>query len=148
VEEEFTNRVRLHVLDRVIETTRVPRIAETAEDLGRLPADVAAAHRRLAETHVYVLEPGSDEVRMANPFSAVPTPFEVEVGGRRWFGNCIWDSLGIVALLGANGTVLTRCPDCDATLELEIRKSAVRDGAAVAHFAVPAAKWWDDIVYT
>jgi hypothetical protein len=37
---------------------------------------------------------------MAMPLSAIPTPFQVEVGGRHFFGNCIWDALGIVAMLG------------------------------------------------
>jgi hypothetical protein len=36
---------------------------------------------------------------MANPFSAVPTPFLVRSGDRSWYGNCIWDALGIPAML-------------------------------------------------
>jgi hypothetical protein len=57
------------------------------------------------EAHMLVLEP-TGEILMANPFSAVPTPFLAEVGGRRWFGNCIWEALGIIATLHADGRVV------------------------------------------
>lgn len=57
---------------------------------------------------------------MANPFSAVPTPFMVEVAGRQYFGNCIWDALGVVSLLGGEGRVQTACPDCQEPIVLNV----------------------------
>jgi hypothetical protein len=51
-------------------------------------------------------------------------------------------------MLGSDGTVSTRCPDCDDHLELRIDGGALQPLEAVAHFAVPAAKWWDDIGFT
>ena len=147
----LTNDVRLHVLRTAMATGRVPRVAETATALGRPLDQVAAAHRRLAEGHVYVLEPGSDELRMANPFSAVETPFRVRVAGRGplYHGNCIWDGLGIIAVLGATDARLeTHCPDCRAPLAVEVRGGALASTEGVAHFAVPARRWWDDIIHT
>jgi len=82
---------------------------------------------------------------MANPFSAVPTPFVTEIGGRRWFGNCIWDSLGIVATLHADARVLTSCGTSGETMELSVRGGALT-GEGTVHFALPARRWWDDIV--
>src|SRR5437667_11759339 len=35
------------------------------------------------------------ELWRAAPFSAVPTAFPVKVGDRSYYGNCIWDALGI-----------------------------------------------------
>ena len=49
----------------------------------------------------------SSSIWMANPFSAVPTDFKVTSRGRTYFGNCIWDALGIPAILGADGLVET-----------------------------------------
>ncbi|HWC31503.1 MAG TPA: organomercurial lyase, partial [Actinomycetota bacterium] len=92
--------------------------------------------------------PGTLDVWMANPLSAVPTPFLAEVGGRTWYGNCAWDAPGIVAMLGANGRVETACPDCGDRLEMTIRGRDLEPIEAVGHFAIPARKWWDDIGFT
>ena len=144
----FNNEVRLHVMRRVIETGRVPLMNETALALGRTPAEVALAHRQLAERHVFVLEPGSSELRMASPFSAVPTAFEVRIGNRKWWGNCIWDAMGIGAALHEEAHISCRCADCGDSLSLSVSGPTVSGEAGLVHFAVPAAKWWDDIIYT
>ncbi|MGH9167778.1 MAG: organomercurial lyase [Acidimicrobiia bacterium] len=49
---------------------------------------------------------------LCEPLSAVPTPSPVETGGRTWFGNSIWDALGVVAMLGGTGTVRTAMSTC------------------------------------
>jgi hypothetical protein len=81
----------------------------------------------------------------AEPLSAIPTPFRVEIGGRRFFGNCIWDALGVVAMLGGTGTVRTWCPDCHEQMSVAVAENRLAAGEGVVHFAVPAAHWWDDI---
>lgn len=85
---------------------------------------------------------------MANALSAIPTPFQVEIGGRRFFGNCIWDALGVVAMLGGAGTVTTWCPDCGEQMSVVVADNRLASGHGVVHFAVPAAQWWDDIGFT
>ena len=80
---------------------RAPR----AEELG--PRDeVLAGWARLHDAHALVLD--GDEILMANPFSAVPTPYRVEAGGRSWYGNCAWDAFGICVLMGGDGTIAHR----------------------------------------
>jgi hypothetical protein len=139
--------VRIEVLRGFVDRGRPPVPPELAERLGTSVADVEAALRRLHDGHVLVLAPGTPYVWMANPFSAVPTPFEVRAGERSWFGNCIWDALGIVALLGGTGEVRTWCPDCREPLAVGVHDGEVADApeGAVVHFAIPAAEWWADI---
>ena len=145
----FTNDVRLKVLELTTRTTRVPDAVEVAEALQQPTDDVAEAFTQLADSHVYVLEPGDPtRLRMANPFSAVATSFPVDVGPRSYFGNCAWDALGIVSLLGGDGRVTTRCPDCQETLILEVAGGRLLRGEGVVHFGVPARRWWDDIIHT
>jgi Alkylmercury lyase len=110
--------------------------------------DVGAAFRRLAEGRVIVLMPGTTEIWMAHPLSAVPTSFRVKTPRGSFWGNCIWDGLGTIAMLGGEGTVETRCPDCEAPLELRVEDDALVEGDGIAHFAVPAARWWDNIGFT
>jgi hypothetical protein len=109
------------------------------------PADVLASFRRLADAHVIVLAGGSPYIWMANPFSAIPTPFRVTARGRSWWGNCIWDSLGIVAMMGGEGSVTTHCPDCSEPLEVVVSDGSVSHGDYLVHYSVPAARWWDNI---
>jgi Alkylmercury lyase len=148
----FEQRVRLHVMDRILLSGRAPTVAETARALGAAEADAAEAFQRLAEDHAVVLAPGTLNVWMANPLSVVPTGFPVTVAGRRHFGNCIWDALGIVAMLAGpdgDGEVTTWCPDCAAPLTFGVVGGRPDPSLeAVAHFAVPAARWWENIGFT
>ena len=146
--ELFDDQVRAAIYDATFAHGTIPTGAEVAVGLARQPGDVAAAFARLAAGHVVVLQPESDEILMANPFSAVPTPFLVEADGRSFWGNCVWDALGILAMLGRDGQVAASCGDCGAAMKLTVRDGALVDAPGVAHFALPARRWWDDIVFT
>ena len=85
---------------------------------------------------------------MANPLSAFPTPFQAETPRGTYWANCIWDAFGVVAMLGADGTVLTSCADCGEELTFRVTDGELEPTQGVAHFAVPARNWWDNIGYT
>ena len=137
--------IRNLVYRRFVELGRAPTLAELTDDLG---GDAEPALQRLHGAHVLVLEPDRAEIRMAKPFSAVPTPHRVEAGGRWWYGNCAWDAFGIPAALHVDGHVSSSCPDCGEPIEIEIRGERPIPDEHVFHVAVPAAHWWDDIVFT
>jgi hypothetical protein len=144
----FDREVRLAVYRKVVTEGLPPTAPEIAGELGATASDVETSLRRLADAHVLVLAPGTPYVWMANPFSAIPTPFEVSVGERRYFANCIWDALGIPACLHADAQIDTFCPDCSEPLRLRVADDALDDGTptdARIHFSVPAARWWEDI---
>lgn len=144
MDAKLDEEVQLFVFRAFVEDGRPPVPAEIARGLDRTQDEVEGSLRRLADGHVLVLAPGTPYVWMANPLSAIPTPFWVEVGERTFFGNCIWDALGVAAMLHADADVLTSCPDCSEELRLEVRGDRV-SGPGVVHYAVPAANWWDDI---
>ena len=76
--------------------------------------------------------------RMANPFSAVPTAYRVQAGGRWWYANCAWDAFGICAVC-TDRTARTRpsCPDCGEGLR---RRDDERPTTRASfHCLVPAA---------
>ena len=138
--------VRLHLFREFVARGRPPTPDATAAALGRPPAEVEAAYRRLAEGRAIVLAPGTPFVWMANPLSALPTPFEVEAGERSYFASCAWDALGIPAMLGTSGTVRTTCADCGDPVTLAVDPEAGPDDLdGLLHFTVPARHWWDDI---
>ena len=127
---------------------RAPTRAEVAGAVGATDRDVLAGWRRLHDAHALVLDPASDEIRMANPFSAVPTAYRVHAGGRAWYANCAWDAFGICAALDSDGTIETSCADCGHPLTVRLAGGDPDDGTLVFHCLVPAARWWDDIVFT
>jgi hypothetical protein len=94
-----------------------------------------------------VLQKGSGEVLMANPFSAVPTPFLVKAGDCSYYGNCIWDAMGIPAMLKQDAFIEASCGCCSTAMNLKITNGSLEEARGLAHFAIPAAHWWDDIVF-
>jgi hypothetical protein len=149
---DFKNRVRVRLYQLFVESGRCPSIAEVAGALRCSVSDVSAAFQDLAAAHMLVLQAGSGEVLMANPLSAVPTPFVVETqadtGFRSWYGNCIWDALGVIAMLQNDGRVLTSCGCCGESMSVSVCKGEVETKPpGIVHFAIPAKHWWDDIVF-
>jgi hypothetical protein len=127
---------------------RAPSADEVASVIGSTKADVESGWRRLHEAHALVLNPATTEIRMANPFSAVPTAYRVHARGRWWYANCAWDAFGVCAALHADGRIETSCPDCGEPLAIDVRDQCPSDQSLLFHCLVPAAHWWDDIVFT
>ena len=103
---------------------------------------------RVAAAHALVLDAATREIRMANPFSAVPTPHRVEAASQTWYANCGWDAFGICAALHSDGRIETTCPDCGEPIAIEVRDGKPDDERLVFHSLVDAGHWWDDIVFT
>ena len=130
-----------------VDLGRAPSAAAVGRATGLPEVAVREGWRRLHEAHALVLDE-SDEIRMANPFAAQPTPFRVDAVGRSWFANCAWDAFGIGAALKSDCTIHTECADCQTPLDIVVRDRRPDDTTLVFHVLVPAVSWWDDIGYT
>ncbi|MBI4172907.1 MAG: hypothetical protein HY511_09090 [Actinobacteria bacterium] len=131
-----------------VELGRAPTASEVADSCGLTHAEVLSGWQRLHEQHALVLNQATAEIRMANPFSAVPTAYRVHADGRWWYANCGWDAFGICAALHADGRIETSCPDCGEAISVEVREQRPDDQSLLFHCLVPADRWWDDIVFT
>lgn len=131
-----------------VERGRAPSAGEVAEVSGLTRADVKSGWWRLHDAHALVLDPASAEIRMANPFSAVPSAYRVYARARWWYAPCAWDAFGVCAALHADGRIETSCPDCDEPLAIDVGDERPSDESLLFHCLVPAAHWWDDIVFT
>jgi hypothetical protein len=140
--------VRQSVYDHTLRHGRPPLIGQLAAALSASRFEITASLQRLAAAHVLVLQTESGEVLMANPFSAVPTPFPVTTARQSYYGNCIWDALGVAAMLDEDALIATACGCCGASLEVAIHDSRPSAPPCLVHFALPAVRWWDDIVFT
>ena len=125
-----------------------PSHADVAQRLGAAPAEVREAFRRLAGRRLLLLARDGETIRMAPPFSGVPTQHLVTAGGVSYFANCAWDALGIPAALGKPAVVDSRCEQSKQPFHLQITPSGPEASDWLFHCAVPAAHWWDDIAFT
>jgi hypothetical protein len=138
--------VRASVIQSLRDRARAPSSVELASSLGVAESAVSSALHALAGEHRLVLIPGTDSVWMAHPFSAVASDFVVRIGDRRWYANCVWDGLSILALFG-DGTLDTHSPGTGEAIRFEVAESQVI-GEGLVHFLVPARAFWDDIGFT
>lgn len=140
--------VRRYVYDVAIARGVPPSAQQTAADLGVSLDQVRATFERLAADRVLVLQRETREILMAMPFSAVPTAFPTQVGERPYFGNCAWDALGIAAMLKQDARIATTCGCCAAEMAFCVTAGSLEPVSGVVHFAVPARRFWDNIVFT
>jgi hypothetical protein len=125
-----------------------PTIEQTTRQLGITSGAVAALYRELDARHAIVLEPGTEQVRMANPFSAVPTPFTVVAEDITYWANCAWDAFGIPAALHADADIMTWDAFDGTPLRLQARGTTFSGDAGLVHFPLPCRRWYDDLVFT
>jgi hypothetical protein len=143
------NDVRVELYRSFIEEQRAPDASEMADRLGMTLDDVRSALRDLAESDVIAFVPDTEDLWLVHPFCAKPASFKVAVHERKWDAICVWDALGVLALLEFDGTVSTSCPDCAESILLEIVEGdVVAPPRSGVHFGVPASRWYEDIGFT
>lgn len=143
----FIDRLRQHIYRQLIRGRRAPTAAEMAAALSVPARAVRAGLESLALTHAFVLQ-ANGELWRAAPFSAVPTAFPVHIGARSWWGNCIWDALGIPAMLGKNARIEASCGCCNSEMNIDVEGGRLEAPRGIIHIAVPARDWYRDIVFT
>lgn len=115
---------------------------------GLSETDVRAILERLHRAHALFLDPEARTIRMAHPFSAVPTAFRVHANGRAYWANCAWDALGIPAALHADARIEARCATTGEHAVIAVSDGEVRGNGEIAHFALPFHRWYDDLIAT
>jgi hypothetical protein len=147
--DEIDTKVKLAIYRITAETGTVPTSAKVARSIGLGETNVLDSFGRLHAKRLLVPEPGNpSRIRMAPPFSGIPTAFPVDANGKRYFANCVWDAYGIAAALHADAVIPASDGHTGESLIFEIKNGQPVSKPYLAHFAVPAAHWWDDIVFT
>jgi Alkylmercury lyase len=146
---DFDTAVKMNIYKTIARTTQTPTSADVAKALSTSPEEVEAALERLHKKRLLVPEPGDpSRIRMAPPFSSVETSFRVREQDNIYYANCVWDALGIAAALHADAIIEASDGQSGEPMVLEVRNGQPVPQSSVIHFAVPAAHWWDDILYT
>jgi hypothetical protein len=145
---EFDVQVKLAIYNHFAETGRRPSPQDVAPRVDSDAERVLESYQRLRAQRLLVLEEDGASIRMAPPFSGVPTQHIVEADGVQYFANCAWDALGIPAALHKPGIVHSRCEQSGEPFHLNVGLQGPEPSDWLFHCLVPAAKWWNDIVFT
>ena len=144
---DFDQRLRFFVYRHTLRHEKCPTVKEMAKEFGTSLAKIRAGLAGLSESHAFMMQEDGELWRVA-PFSCIPTDFPVTVGRKLWFGNCIWDALGIPAMLGKDAVIGAACPCCNYDMPIEVRNGKLNSPEGLIHIAVPAREWYKDVVFT
>lgn len=140
--------VRHFVYSHLVDTTLPPSVDETARHFDVSAEEAGALYKELADRHAIFLEPETLTVRMAWPFSGVPTDFKVHLDGKTYFANCAWDMLGIPAALHRDAVMEAVCTESNEKVTLEVKDGQISNYQLLVHFPLPFVRWYDDLVFT
>jgi hypothetical protein len=127
---------------------RAPAIDTMAAALGTSAEAISTGLRELAQARHLVLD-DVGAIVMAHPFAAIPLGFAAMGRATLWWGGCAWDSFALPSLLPDEPEVLvsTTCPGCGRAMAWVVGRDGPPTGTEVAHFLVPVARIWDDVVH-
>lgn len=145
---EFDLQVRYKIYRFFADNGTAPSYQEIANLLNADHENVRVSFHKLHQRHLIFLEHNSDSIRMANPFSAIPTKFKVISGNKQWWANCAWDSLGIAAALKINVQIKASYPDTEETMTLQVKDGIVDGKKHIVYFPLPCGQWYNDLVFT
>jgi Alkylmercury lyase len=146
--DTFDLTLRTAVYRHFASTGQSPTLDAMHEAIGAMPEQLTDGYRRLYAKRMLVPTADFASIRMAPPFSGVPTQHRVTVDGRDYFANCAWDAFGVVSALGGTGDVMSRCEQTHEPLVLHLTPEGPPPSAWLFHCVVPASGWWNDIVFT
>ncbi len=145
---EFDLKTRHQIYHFFADNCRAPSYQEVAYLLNAEKENVRVSFHKLHERHMIFLEPGADTIRMANPFSAIPTNYKVISGNKKWWANCAWDSLGIAAALKIDVQIEASYSDNQETVELQVNHGVADGKNHIIYFPLPCRQWYDDLIFT
>ena len=140
--------IRHFVYKQFVAETRPPSILETAKAFALTEEEAKAAYQRLHAGHFFFLEPGTTDIRMANPLSAIPTNYKVRAGGKSYWANCAWDMLGLPAMLKREAIIEALFTDTQEPVEMTVCEGQIQPNEGLVHFSVPFRHWYDDLILT
>ena len=147
-------KTRAFVYNHFADTTHPPSVEDAAQHFNIITEEAGELYKELHNRHSFFLEPNTLTIRMANPFSGIPTDFKVHANGKTYFANCAWDMLGIPATLHCDAVIDAVFTESSEAIQLEVKDGKVTNYAQggssslLIHFPLPFSRWYDDLVFT
>jgi hypothetical protein len=81
-------QIRHFVYKHFTDTTHPPNSEDTAMHFNISTEEAGEYYKELHNRHAFFLDLETLTIRMANPFSGIPTDFKVYADGKTYFANC------------------------------------------------------------
>ena len=134
--------VRLFIYQHITEKERPPTVAETAARFQFSIDRAREIYKELHQRHAIFLDPGTANIRIANPYSAIPTTFRVHTHRHSYWANCAWDAFGIPAMLSADARIETVCADNQQAVNIGIEQGRIQAEAIFRQLGLTAPFWY------
>lgn len=118
-------QIRHFIYAHFAETTNPPSVDETASHFSISIKEASELYQELNNRHAFFLEPETLSIRMANPFSGIPTDFKVHANGKTYYANCAWDMLGIPAALHCDAVIDAMCTESNEIVQIEVKDGQI-----------------------
>jgi hypothetical protein len=160
-------QIRHFVYNHFADTTHPPGVQETARHFNISTEEAGEYYKELHKRHACFLDLETLTIRMANPFSGIPTDFKVHANGKTYYANCAWDMFGIPAALHTDAVIEALCTGSNEKVQIKIKDRQIiksrseakwthpqstsyqsTDSQLLIHFPLPFARWYDDLVFT
>lgn len=141
-------QIRHFVYQHLADTTKPPSVDEATRQFNISPEEATDYYKELHNRHAFFLDLDSMTVRMANPFSGIPTDFKVHANGKTYFANCAWDMLGIPAALHTDAVIEAKFTESNDLVKLEVKNGKATNPDLLVHFPLAFSRWYDDLVFT
>jgi len=152
--ESLQKNVRKYIFEHFEEHAIAPVLEQIMRKFG---LDRTSAFNVLVDLqsarHIALLT-GTQRILMAFPFSSLVTPFRVKVAGKdkEYFANCAWDAVAIHVALRKEQWISSYCHHCSEDIKIHLKDhmpiSKQSDAQPLVYLALPASKWWENILLT
>ena len=148
--ESLLWQVRHFVYNHLADTTHPPSVKDTATRFNISNEEAGEYYIELHNRHALFLDSDTLTIRMAWPFSAIPTIFKVHTNGKTYYANCAWDMLGIAVVLQSDAVIEAVCTESNEVVRLEVKNGNITPASSslLVHYPLPFARWYDDLVFT
>src|SRR3989475_6385802 len=152
--ENLQKNVRKYIYELFEEHATAPVLEQIMRKFGLDRASAFNALVDLQSARHIALLPGTQRILMAFPFSSIVTPFKVRIArkDKDYFANCAWDAVAIHIAVGKEQWIDSYCHHCAEDITIHLKdQMMVSDGSqsqALIYLALPASKWWENIVLT
>ena len=147
-DENILWQVRHFVYTHFADTTRPPSVGETAAHFDISAEEASGLYNKLHDRHTMLLDSETMTIRIANPFSGIPTDFKVHANSKTYFANCAWDMLGIPTVLHCDAVIDAVFAESNEAVKLEVHNGQITNNQLLIHFPLPFSRWYDDLVFT
>ncbi len=149
---ELIKRIRKYIYDSFIATSHAPVIEEIVEKFSISKQKALDILNELHEKHLIVLQPFTNRILMAHPFSNIPTSWVVKPNNKTvYYANCAWDAIAMHFTIHNSISIESFCIYCNNKINIRLEEGVFKEkipASTLIGISKPASRWWENVIDT